>query len=148
MTERPDLLSFTRGELRDYAVSIGEKPYRGDQIFSFLSRGVSYGDMTSLSLALREKLASGTEFRLPTVLTKKRSRDGLTEKYLLSLIDGECVECVLMRHDYGTSLCISSQVGCRMGCKFCASTIDGVVRGLTPAEMLEQIYRISEDVGE
>ena len=114
MTVKPDLLSMTRGELRDYAVSIGEKPYRGDQIFSFLSRGVDYEGMTSLSLALREKLAAETEFRLPSVLTKKRSRDGLTEKYLLSLIDGECVECVLMRHDYGTSLCISSQVGCRM----------------------------------
>ena len=148
MTEKPDLLSMTREELRDYAVSIGEKPYRGDQIFSFLSRGVDYKGMTSLSLALREKLAAETEFRLPSVLTKKRSRDGLTEKYLLSLIDGECVECVLMRHDYGTSLCISSQVGCRMGCRFCASTLAGKIRDLYPSEMLGQIIAAGNDSGE
>ncbi|MBR7033695.1 MAG: 23S rRNA (adenine(2503)-C(2))-methyltransferase RlmN [Clostridia bacterium] len=148
MSDLPDLLSMTREELRDFALSIGEKPYRGDQIFSFLSRGVDYDGMTSLSLTLREKLKTETEFRLPSVLTKKRSRDGLTEKYLLSLIDGECVECVLMRHDYGTSLCISSQVGCRMGCKFCASTLAGKVRDLYPSELLGQIIAVGNDSGE
>ena len=148
MTEKPDLMSMTREELRDYAVFIGEKPYRGDQIFTFLSRGVPYDGMTSLSLALREKLKEETEFRLPSVVTKRSSRDGLTDKYLLSLIDGECVECVLMRHDYGTSLCVSSQVGCRMGCRFCASTMAGRVRDLYPSEILGQIIAASNDSGE
>ena len=148
MTDKPDLLSMTRDELREYAVSIGEKPYRGDQIFSFLSRGADYDGMTSLSLALRERLKNETVFRLPSVRTKRRSRDGLTVKYLLSLFDGECVECVLMRHDYGTSLCISSQVGCRMGCRFCASTLAGKVRDLYPSELLGQIIAVGGDAGE
>lgn len=148
MTEKSDLLSMTREELREYAASIGEKAYRGDQIFSFLSRGVNFDGMTSLSLSLREKLKAEAEFRMPAVVTKRVSRDGDTVKYLLSLIDGECIESVLMRHDYGTSLCISSQVGCRMGCRFCASTLAGKVRDLLPSELIGEIIAVGNDAGE
>ncbi|MBQ7475117.1 MAG: 23S rRNA (adenine(2503)-C(2))-methyltransferase RlmN [Clostridia bacterium] len=148
MEKKPDLLSMTKDELREYAVSIGEAPYRGDQIFSFFAKGARFREMTTLSKALREKLESLAECRMPSVVTKRRSKDGTTVKYLLSLIDGECVEAVLMRHDYGTSLCISSQVGCLMGCKFCASTIAGKVRDLLPSEMLGQVAAASRDSGE
>ncbi len=137
-----------REALRSFVSSLGEKPYRGDQIYSWISRGAMIEEMTSLSLTLREKLAASCEYRMPTVLTAQRSRDGETVKYLLSLIDGECIECVLMRHDYGTSLCISSQVGCRMGCRFCASTVAGKVRDLLPSEMLGQVAVAGRDSGE
>ena len=144
----PDLMSMDRDTLRSFVSSLGEAPYRGDQIISWISRGAHINEMTNLSAAFREKLASACEYRMPSILTAQRSKDGGTVKYLLSLIDGECVECVFMRHNYGTSLCISSQVGCRMGCKFCASTMAGRVRDLLPSEMIGQVAAVGRDSGE
>ena len=142
-----DIMSMTPAELREYMVSAGEAPYRAGQVFSWIHRGAFPEEMTNLPGSLREKLASG-EYRMPRILTRQDSKDGETSKYLLSLIDGECVEAVLMRHDYGTSLCISSQVGCRMGCAFCASTRAGRVRDLLPSEMIGQVAAVSRDAGE
>ncbi len=142
-----DIMSMTPAELREYMISVGEPAYRAKQVFSWISRGVFPEEMTNLPLPLREKLAAGG-YRMPRILTRQDSKDGETSKYLFALVDGECVESVLMRHGYGTSLCISSQVGCRMGCAFCASTRAGRVRDLLPSEMIGQIAAAGRDSGE
>ncbi len=142
-----DIMSMTPAELREYVISVGEPAYRAKQIFSWIHRGAFPEEMTNLPPSLREKLAAGG-YRMPRVLQRQDSKDGETSKYLFALIDGECVESVLMRHDYGTSLCISSQVGCRMGCAFCASTRAGRVRDLFPSEMIGQVAAAGRDAGE
>lgn len=142
-----DIMSMTPAELREYMISVGEPAYRAKQVFSWISRGIFPEEMTNLPLPLREKLAAGG-YRMPRILTRQDSKDGETSKYLFALVDGECVESVLMRHGYGTSLCISSQVGCRMGCAFCASTRAGRVRDLLPSEMIGQIAAAGRDSGE
>ncbi len=143
-----DLLSLTEDELREFVVSLGEPKYRAEQIRSFLVRGVAPAEMTSLPRALRERLEKETVFRLPTVEEKLESRIDGTVKYLFRLYDGETVESVFMRYHHGNTLCISSQVGCRQGCAFCASTIGGLVRNLYPSELLGQVIAATKDAGE
>ena len=147
---KTDIKSMTPAECREYMTSIGEKAFRADQIFTWLHQklAVSFGEMSNLSAALRTRLAEEcTITQLKPVKELISSIDG-TRKYAFALEDGNVIESVFMRYNHGNSVCISSQVGCRMGCRFCASTIDGLVRDLTASEMLEQIYAISRITGE
>ncbi|MHA5221134.1 23S rRNA (adenine(2503)-C(2))-methyltransferase RlmN [Dysosmobacter sp. Phy] len=143
-----DLKSMTEAEVTDTLRAMGEPAFRGKQVFSWLHRGAaSYDDMTNLPKALREKLAAEHPFTVPAVERKQVSAQDGTIKYLWRLGDGNCVESVLMRYHHGNTVCISSQVGCRMGCAFCASTIAGKVRDLTAAEMLDQVLFTQTDSG-
>lgn len=144
-----DLKSMTLTEMTGLMKEMGEPGFRGKQIFQWLHRGVtSFDEMTNLSKALRDKLAQTYFITVPTVERKQESRLDGTIKYLWRLGDGNCVETVLMRYHHGNTVCISSQVGCRMGCVFCASTIGGKVRNLTPAEMLDQVLFTQVDSGQ
>ncbi|MBQ9735759.1 MAG: 23S rRNA (adenine(2503)-C(2))-methyltransferase RlmN [Clostridia bacterium] len=142
-----DLMSLLPEELEALCASLGQPRYRAKQIFTFLSRGVWVDEMSSLPKDLRAKLSQIAENRLPTVEEKQISSDG-TVKYLFRLLDGECIESVFMRYEHGNTLCISSEVGCPMGCTFCASTLGGKVRDLLPSEMLGQIIAAEKDMGE
>ena len=135
-----DIKSMTQEEITDALRAMGEPAFRGKQVFSWLHKGVtSFEDMTNLSKPLREKLAERCFITAPTVARKQESRLDGTIKYLWELSDGNCIETVLMQYHHGNTVCISSQVGCRMGCAFCASTIAGKVRDLRPSEMLDQV---------
>lgn len=126
-------------ELRAALLELGEKPFRADQLFSWLHRGARFSEMTNLPKSLREKMAAeGIDQPVDIRETRVSQLDG-TKKFLFALRDGNCVEGVLMRYHYGVTLCISTQVGCKMGCLFCASTLEGCVRSLTAAEMLGQV---------
>ena len=148
MTEKIDIASMTKAELCDFFKSIGEPKFRAEQVFSWISRGASIDEMTNLSKALREKLSEFCLDTLPRVEEKLVSQIDGTVKYLFKLYDGACIESVLMKYNHGSTLCISSQVGCRMGCKFCASTIGGRVRNLLPSELLGQVIAAEKDSGE
>ena len=143
-----DIKSMTPEELAVWLKELGEPAFRAKQIFKWLYRGVtSFGEMTDLSKALRQKLEETALLTPPTVARKQESAQDGTIKYLWQLADGNCVESVLMRYQHGNTVCISCQVGCRMGCAFCASTIAGKVRDLTPAEMLDQVLFTQIDSG-
>lgn len=146
--KKPELLSLFPEELKELLRSMGEPAYRATQMFPLLHKGVSPADMTCLPAALREKLLTVADWHLPQVEKKYVSALDGTIKYLFSLADGNCVESVVMHYEHGTTVCISSQVGCRMGCKFCASTIGGKVRDLTPGELLGQVIAAGKDSGE
>ena len=148
VNDKFDLLSATVEELEAFVLSLGEPRYRAMQIFEQLHKGVVPGAMTNLPKALREKLAEHAFCHIPQVEQKLVSRIDGTVKYLFSLYDGHCVESVLMRYEHGNTICISSQVGCRMGCAFCASTIGGKVRDLLPSEILGQVLAAQIDSGE
>ena len=149
MTEiKPDLYSMTEEELLSYFLSIGEPKFRAKQVFSAIAQGTPISDITTLSKALRERLANETLGSLPRVRERLVSQIDGTVKYLFELHDGACIESVLMKYKHGNTLCISSQVGCRMGCKFCASTIGGKERDLMPSELLGQITVAQRDSGE
>ena len=139
---------MTDTELEEYFVSLGEPKFRAKQVFPRLAEGTPISEMTNLSKKLRERLEEETLDTLPRVEAKLVSKVDGTVKYLFRLYDGECVESVFMRYKHGNTLCISSQVGCRMGCKFCASTIGGKVRDLLPSELLGQVIVASRDTGE
>ena len=143
-----DILSLTLPEVEALILELGEPKYRAKQIYSWLTKGMWGDEMRNIPKKLTEKLATVCEFRLPKVKLKLESKLDGTKKYLFELIDGECIESVFMKYEHGNTLCISSQVGCRMGCKFCASTILGRVRDLTPSEMLGQIIAAEKDTGE
>ncbi len=145
---KPELLSMLPEELEALLLSMGEPKYRATQIFPQLHRGLSPNEMSNLSKTLRQTLAERTVWHLPQVKRKLVSSIDETVKYLFELSDGNCVESVVMRYEHGRSICISSQVGCRMGCRFCASTIGGKVRDLTPAELLGQVIAAQKDLGE
>ena len=148
--EKQDIKSMTQEELRAFLVSLGEKPFRTAQIYQWMHEKLasSFDDMTNLSKVLRQKLQDACEYvSLEKVRVQISQIDG-TRKYLFRLADGNVIESVLMRYKHGNSVCISSQVGCRMGCRFCASTLDGLERNLRPSEMLDQIYQIQRDTGE
>ncbi|MCI8566371.1 MAG: 23S rRNA (adenine(2503)-C(2))-methyltransferase RlmN [Lachnospiraceae bacterium] len=145
-----DIRSMTEEELEKELAAMGEKKFRAAQIFEWLHRhrAESFEQMSSLPAALRGRLAESfslVTLRPVRILTSQT--DG-TKKFLFELPDGNVIESVWMRYRHGNSVCISSQVGCRMGCRFCASTLDGLVRGLTASEMLEQVYRIGSLTGE
>ncbi len=142
--EKQDIMLYSLDELKEYLNSIGEKPFRAKQIYEWLHQKLveCFDDMTNISNNLKEKLNNDfyiQSLEMVQVLTSKI--DG-TQKFLFRLKDGNVIESVLMRYKHGNSVCISTQVGCRMGCRFCASTLDGLVRNLKPSEMLEEIYYI------
>jgi len=150
MPERIDIKSMNLDELIVFMEEMGEKAFRAKQIYQWIheKRVDRFDEMTNISKKLIENLKEKTYL---TSLVKEEVQisklDG-TRKYLFLLEDGNVIESVLMRYKHGNSVCISSQVGCRMGCRFCASTLDGLVRGLTAGEMLDQIYKIGNDIGE
>ena len=143
-----DLLSLLPSELEALLLSLGEPKYRASQIFPQLHKGLSLQEMTNIGKVTREKLSTATDYHLPIVKRKLVSALDGTVKYLFELADGNCVESVLMRYEHGVTICISTQVGCNMGCKFCASTIGGKIRNLTPAELLGQVIAAGRDSGE
>ena len=142
------LKSMTVAEIGQILKDLGQPAFRAKQIFSWLHKGVrSYEEMTNLPKALREILEKEYPLRVPQVVRKQESRRDGTIKYLWQLADGNCVETVLMRYHYGNTVCISTEVGCRMGCAFCASTIGGLVRRLEPYEILDQVLFTQVDSG-
>lgn len=143
-----ELLSMELCELEEWMLSAGEAKYRAKQLFPQLHRGLSPDEMTNLGKRLQQKLRDAFVWHLPAVEQKLVSAIDGTVKYLFSLADGNCVESVVMKYEHGNTICISSQVGCRMGCKFCASTIGGRVRDLTPGELLGQVIAAQKDLGE
>ena len=144
-----DIKSMTKDELKNLMTELGEKPFRAKQIYSWLHEHLvtSYDEMGNIPGKLKEKLKDYPIAALEMVDEQISAIDG-TRKYLFRLSDGNVIESVLMRYKHGNSVCISSQVGCKMGCRFCASTIGGWTRNLLPSEMLDQIYRIQSITGE
>ena len=145
-----DIKSFNLTELTELLVSMGEKGFRAKQIYQWLhvKQVESFEEMTNIGKNLLQKLEETCELVTLKKEAVQISKEDGTRKYLFLLEDGNVIESVLMRYKHGNSVCISSQVGCRMGCRFCASTLDGLVRGLRPSEMLDQIYQIGKDIGE
>ena len=143
-----NIKSMTQPELAALLKELGQPGFRAKQVYSWLHKGVrSYDEMTDLPQSLRQQLAESYPICPPEVVRKQESaRDG-TIKYLWKLSDGNCVETVLMRYHYGNTVCISTEVGCRMGCAFCASTLGGLVRRLEPFEMLDQVLFTQIDSG-
>ena len=143
-----DIKSLNEEELKEELKAMGEPAFRAGQIFSWLhaKKVNSFEDMTDLSKELRNKLKENYEITALSEVRSLKSEDG-TVKFLYKTGDGQVIESVLMSYKHGYSVCVSSQVGCRMGCKFCASTIDGLVRNLTPSEILEQVYEAERNCG-
>ncbi|HJA62991.1 MAG TPA: 23S rRNA (adenine(2503)-C(2))-methyltransferase RlmN [Candidatus Intestinimonas stercoravium] len=143
-----DIKSMTKEEIGAWLKELGEPSFRAGQVFTWLHRGAgSFDEMTDLPKKLRESLAAKARITRPAVERKQCSALDGTIKYLWRLGDGNCIETVLMRYHHGNTVCISSQVGCRMGCAFCASTLGGKVRDLTPSEMLDQVLFTQLDSG-
>ena len=143
-----DLKSLSLEELADFLRERGEPAFRAKQIFSWLHKGVEdFSEMRNIPAALREKLAEDCYITVPQVARKQVSALDGTVKYLWRLRDGNCIESVLMQYHHGNTVCISSQVGCRMGCRFCASTLAGKVRDLAPSELLDQVLFTEKDSG-
>lgn len=141
------LLDMNMSELTEYTVSIGQPAYRAEQIMNWMMRGAEISEMTNLPRTLREELENRAQVGIPKIARKLVSEIDGTVKYLFELDDGQCVESVVMKYEHGRSICISTQVGCRMGCRFCASTIGGRVRNLRPYEMLGQVIAAGRDIG-
>lgn len=147
---KKDILELTKPELAELMKELGEPAYRASQVYEWLhkKRVRDIGSMSNLSKKLREKLSERFYiFGLSIASVLESEIDG-TRKYLFALKDGNVIEAVLMRYHFGNSVCISSQVGCRMGCRFCASTLGGLVRDLSASEMLSEVYEIERDTGE
>lgn len=143
-----NLKNLTLPELAETIKALGQPPFRAKQVYSWLHKGVrSYEEMTNLPKNLRDRLGENYPIQAPTVVRRQESRKDGTIKYLWQLSDGNCVETVLMRYHYGNTVCISTEVGCRMGCAFCASTLGGLVRRLEPFEMLDQVLFTQVDSG-
>lgn len=147
--KKRNLLGCTIEELQGFAAELGEKPFRGKQLFRWIHRGIrDFDEMTDFSKELRETLKEKACVEGVEVLeTQHDAKDG-TRKFLFGLGDGNAVEGVFMQYKYGNSLCVSSQVGCKMGCRFCASALGGFVRNLTAGEMLDQIFAAEKETGE
>ena len=148
--EQIEIKSLSLVQLKNVMIEMGEKAFRAKQIYEWLhqKQAESFDEMSNLSAALREKLKERCVLTTLKMLEVQTSKIDGTQKYLFALPDGNVVESVLMKYKHGNSVCISSQVGCKMGCRFCASTIGGWTRNLLPSEMLEQIYRIQKLSGE
>ncbi len=143
-----DLLNFTYEELEKFIISIGEAKFRAKQIFSPMQKGISPAELTNLSAKTKENIFANAKYSLPKIRRKLVSALDGTVKYLFELDDSNCVESVVMKYEHGTTICISSQIGCRMGCAFCASTIGGKVRDLEVSELLGQVIAAQADIGE
>lgn len=146
--DKIDILSLSLAELEDEIIKMGEPRFRAKQIFEWINKGAWDDEMKNIPKSLKEKLNEKFIFTLPVVEKKLVSHLDGTIKYLFKLFDGELIESVFMRYEHGNTLCISSQVGCPMGCKFCASTLLGKTRDLYPSEMLGQIISAEKDTGE
>lgn len=147
--EKLNLKDLSQSELEEYIISLGEPKFRATQIYKWLYSGIEHADeMTNISKKLRERIK--TECIISSVTIEKKFVSALdgTRRYLLKLADGNYVESVLMKYKHGYSICISSQVGCAMGCKFCASTRGGKIRNLTAGEIIDQIIAVQGDIGE
>ena len=144
-----NIKEYNLDELKEELVSIGEKKYRAEQIFKWLyvDKVKEFDEMTNLSLELREKLKKDYTMCNFKILKKQESADG-TKKYLFDVLDGNAIETVLMQYHHGKTICVSSQIGCKMGCKFCASTGIKFVRNLTSGEIVEQILAVEQDIGD
>ena len=142
-----NIKDFTLEELKEELKSIGEKPFRAEQIFKWLyiDQVKTFDEMTNLSLSLREKLKEEYTLCNYNIIKKQESLDG-TKKYLFDVLDGNAIETVLMEYHHGKTICVSSQIGCKMGCKFCASTGIAFVRSLTAGEIVEQIIAVEQDI--
>lgn len=148
MEEKICLKSMPLDKLERYLASIGQPKYRASQIFKWLSRGVlSFDEMTDISKGLRDRLEKETFINRVEIVSKQVSAVDGTIKYLFKLSDGNCIETVLMQYEHGTSACLSTQAGCKMGCAFCASFDKGKTRNLTPAEILDQVLFSAKDSG-
>ncbi len=149
MTEKTDIQSLNWQELTEYAQQMGQKAFRGRQLYQWMHKNLaqSFGEMANLPKSFREELGKNCTLCRVRAAERQVSSDG-TGKYLMELSDGNYIESVLIKYKYGNSVCISTQVGCRMGCCFCASTVGGLVRNLTVSEMLGQIYEIQRITGE
>ena len=147
---KKDIASYSFEELKAEMEDLGEKAFRAKQIYEWLHKKLAddFEEMTNLSKPLREKLDERYEIRRVEMERRQISQIDGTNKFLFCLNDGNMVESVLMKYKHGNSVCISSQVGCRMGCRFCASTLDGLERNLTPSEMLRQVYQIQKITGQ
>lgn len=145
-----DIKSMSQQDLEELLAGIGEKPFKAKQIYEWLHKKIvlDYAEMTNIAKPLREKLEQTHPLTTLKIVEVQESKLDGTKKYLFGLPDGHVIECVLMKYKHGNSVCISSQVGCRMGCVFCASTIGGLTRNLQTSEMLEQIYTILRHTGE
>ena len=143
-----NIKDYNLDALKNELVKLGEKPYRAEQVFKWLyqDKVKSFDDMTNLSIDLREKLKTNYTICNFNILKKQESNDG-TKKYLFDVLDGNAIETVLMSYHHGYSICVSSQIGCPMGCKFCASTGIAFVRNLTSGEIVEQILAVEQDTG-
>ncbi|MCQ2428041.1 MAG: 23S rRNA (adenine(2503)-C(2))-methyltransferase RlmN [Clostridia bacterium] len=146
--KKSELLSMSYDELTELLAGIGEPKYRVSQIFPQLHRGIAPEEMTNISKKTARAISEKAEYRLPEIELKLVSAIDGTVKYLFRLGDGNCIETVLMRYRHGNTVCVSSQVGCRMGCAFCASTIGGKIRDLSAGEILGQIIAVTKDSGE
>lgn len=143
-----NLLDLSCDELKKLVTELGEPQFRGNQIFEWIYKGVeSFDDMTNISKTFREKLAEVSVIGNARICEKYVSEIDETRKYLLQLNDGNYIESVLMKYEYGYTICVSSQVGCKMGCKFCASTLNGWSRNLTPGEIIAQVLCVQKDLG-
>ncbi len=142
-----NIKDYTLQELKEELKILNEKPFRAEQIFSWLykEKVKSFEEMTNLSLELREKLSKSYTICNFNILKKQESTDG-TKKYLFDVLDGNAIETVLMQYHHGKTICVSSQIGCKMGCKFCASTGIKFERSLTPGEIVEQIIAVEQDI--
>lgn len=148
--ELTDIKSLNLDELTEYIISLGEPRFRAKQLFEWMHVKLvsGYDEMSNIPQKLKDKLRENTFFASLVPAKVQVSKEDGTAKYLFRLHDGNYIESVLMHYHHGNSVCISSQAGCRMGCRFCASTLDGLARNLTPSEMLDQIYRIQALTGE
>ena len=137
-------------ELTEYVKGLGQPAFRAKQLYEWMHIKLagSYDEMSNIPAALRDFLKENTDYTALETVRVQTSREDGTSKYLFRLCDGNLIESVLMHYHHGNSVCISSQAGCRMGCRFCASTLDGLARSLSPSEMLDQIYRIQKSSGE
>ena len=147
-TNKADLLSLYPEEFTELILSIGEPKYRAKQIFSQIHKGISPDEITNIGKETKRKLADVAFFSLPKIRLKLVSAIDGTVKYLFELADGNTIESVVMKYKHGNTICVSSQVGCRMGCAFCASTIGGKIRDLAASEILGQILSAQNDIGE
>lgn len=145
---KAELLSLSLDEVRALVAELGEPKYRAEQLYVAMNRGVAPENITNIPKTMKAKLADAAYYHVPEIALRLVSAIDGTRKYLLRLCDGNCIEAVLMKYNHGNTVCVSSQVGCRMGCRFCASTIGGRVRNLTAGEILGEVIAVQNDSGE